>query len=140
MTLVLVAAELLEDALGGLAIEAGLAATAALGATAAPRDLAHERLVVFIPAVENLGLALENLVELTAVELDILVALLRRVGRVVPRGALLSEAGRGDVNVGERTIDVHISRLRKQLGDDPRAATRIQTIRGVGYMLTREGD
>jgi DNA-binding response OmpR family regulator len=79
-------------------------------------------------------------IELTAVEFDILVALMRRAGRVVPRTALLAEAGRGDVAVGERTIDVHISRLRKQLGDDPRAATRIQTIRGVGYMLTREGD
>ncbi|MBX7083532.1 MAG: response regulator transcription factor [Nannocystaceae bacterium] len=79
-------------------------------------------------------------IELTAVEFDILVALMRRAGRVVPRAALLAEAGRGDVAVGERTIDVHISRLRKQLGDDPRAATRIQTIRGVGYMLTREGD
>ncbi|HWB77144.1 MAG TPA: response regulator transcription factor [Nannocystaceae bacterium] len=79
-------------------------------------------------------------IELTAVEFDILVALMRRIGRVVPRGALLEEAGRGDVTVGERTIDVHISRLRKQLGDDPKAATRIQTIRGVGYMLTREGE
>lgn len=79
-------------------------------------------------------------VELTAVEFDILVALMRRAGRVVPRAALLAEAGRGDVAVGERTIDVHISRLRRQLGDDPKAATRIQTIRGVGYMLTREGE
>ncbi len=81
-----------------------------------------------------------RVIELTAVEFDILVALTRRAGRVVPRPALLAEAGRGDVTVGERTIDVHISRLRKQLGDDPRAATRIQTIRGVGYMLTREGE
>ncbi len=81
-----------------------------------------------------------RVIELTAVEFDILVALMRRAGRVVPRTALLSEAGRGDVNVGERTIDVHISRLRRQIGDDPKAATRIQTIRGVGYMLTREGE
>lgn len=79
-------------------------------------------------------------IALTSVEFDILVALMRRAGRVVPRAALLSEAGRGDVAVGERTIDVHISRLRRQLGDDPRAATRIQTIRGVGYMLTREAE
>jgi hypothetical protein len=71
VTLLLVAAELLEDALGGLAIEPGLAATAAArGATAAPSDLAQERLVVFIPAVEGLGLALEDLVELTAIQPD----------------------------------------------------------------------
>jgi DNA-binding response OmpR family regulator len=78
-------------------------------------------------------------IDLTAVELDILVALLRRTGRVVPRAALLEEAGRGDVVVGERTIDVHISRLRKQLGDGA-TTPRIQTIRGVGYMLTAPGD
>src|SRR5438445_5932637 len=57
-------------------------------------------------------------VEVTGLELDLLVALLRRAGRVVPRSALLNEAGRGDVAVGERTVDVHISRLRKKLGDD----------------------
>jgi DNA-binding response OmpR family regulator len=78
-------------------------------------------------------------VDLTAIELDILVALMRRAGRVVPRSALLAEAGRGDVTVGERTIDVHISRLRRQLGDGPDAVPRIETVRGVGYMLTREG-
>src|SRR5438445_2572504 len=57
-------------------------------------------------------------VELTSLEIDILVALLRRAGRVVPRTALLELAGRGDVAVGERAVDVHISRLRKKLGDD----------------------
>jgi DNA-binding response OmpR family regulator len=57
---------------------------------------------------------------------------------VVPRAALLAEAGRGDVTVGERTIDVHVSRLRKHLGDGP--GPRIETIRGAGYMFTREGE
>ena len=77
-------------------------------------------------------------VELTGIEFDILVALLRRAGRVVPREALLGEAGRGDVAVGERTVDVHISRLRKKLGDDPRSPYRIKTVRGVGYVFSRE--
>ena len=76
-------------------------------------------------------------VEVTGLELDLLVALLRRAGRVVPRSALLSEAGRGDVSVGERTVDVHISRLRKKIGDDD--ARRIKTVRGVGYVLAKEG-
>ena len=75
-------------------------------------------------------------VELTGLEFDILVALLRRAGRVIPRHALLAEAGRDDVVVGERTVDVHISRLRKKLGDDP--PQRIKTVRGVGYVLSRE--
>ena len=76
-------------------------------------------------------------VEVTGLELDLLVALLRRAGRVVPRSALLTDAGRGDVQVGERTVDVHISRLRKKIGDDD--AKRIKTVRGVGYVLAKEG-
>ena len=77
-------------------------------------------------------------VDLTGLELDILVALMRRAGRVVPRDALLSEAGRDDVIVGERTVDVHISHLRKKLGDDPRSPARIRTVRGVGYVFVRD--
>ena len=77
-------------------------------------------------------------VELTGLEIDLLTALLRRAGRVVPRSALLELAGRGDVTVGDRAVDVHISRLRKKLGDD--AANRIRTVRGVGYTLARAVD
>jgi DNA-binding response OmpR family regulator len=74
--------------------------------------------------------------DLTGIEFDILVALMRRAGRVVPRDALLSEAGRGDVVVGERTVDVHISHLRQKLDDDP--PRLIKTVRGVGYVLTKD--
>jgi len=77
-------------------------------------------------------------VELTGLEIDLLTALIRRAGRVVPRAALLELAGRGDVAVGERAVDVHISRLRKKLGDDP--PTRIRTVRGVGYVLARAAE
>lgn len=69
-------------------------------------------------------------IQLTGLEFDILLALMRRAGRVVPRSALLSEAGRHEV-VGERTVDVHISKLRKKLG----TPTLIRTVRGVGYVL-----
>ena len=79
-------------------------------------------------------------VELTGLEFDILAALIRRAGRVVPRNALLRLAGRDDVTVGERTIDVHISKLRKKLGDDPRSPSIIRTVRGVGYTLARESE
>ncbi|MEO8553024.1 MAG: winged helix-turn-helix domain-containing protein, partial [Kofleriaceae bacterium] len=77
-------------------------------------------------------------VELTGLEIDLLLALLRRAGRVVPRSALMDLAGRGDEAVGERAVDVHISRLRKKLGDD--AAQRIRTVRGIGYTLARSAD
>jgi DNA-binding response OmpR family regulator len=76
--------------------------------------------------------------DLTGIEFDILVALVRRAGRVVARDALLSEAGRSDVTVGERTVDVHVSHLRQKLGDDPKSPRLIKTVRGVGYVLTKE--
>jgi DNA-binding response OmpR family regulator len=79
-------------------------------------------------------------VDLTGIEFDVLVALVRRAGRVVARDALLSEAGRGDVVVGERTVDVHVSHLRQKLGDDPRSPRIIKTVRGVGYVLAKDGE
>ncbi len=75
--------------------------------------------------------------DLTGLEFDLLVALCRRAGRVVPREALLEEAGRGDVAVSDRTVDVHVSHLRRKLGDDPRSPRLIKTVRGVGYVLAR---
>ena len=80
------------------------------------------------------------LVDLTGLEFDILLALARRPGRVVPREALLDHAGRSDVSVGDRTVDVHVSHLRRKLGDDPRSPRLIKTVRGVGYVLARPGD
>jgi DNA-binding response OmpR family regulator len=82
--------------------------------------------------VERAGAA----VELTGLEFDVLVALIQRAGRVVPRSALLELAGRNDVTVSDRTVDVHVSHLRKKLGDDP--PRLIRTVRGVGYMFTRD--
>ncbi len=82
--------------------------------------------------VERTGLA----VDLTGLEFDVLVALMQRAGRVVPRSALLELAGRSDVTVSDRTVDVHVSHLRKKLSDDP--PRLIRTIRGVGYMFSRD--
>ena len=76
-------------------------------------------------------------VELTGLEFDLLVALVRRAGRVIPRDALLGEAGRGDTVVSERTVDVHISHLRQKLGDE--GGRLIRTVRGVGYVFAKEG-
>jgi DNA-binding response OmpR family regulator len=76
-------------------------------------------------------------VELTGLEFDLLHALLRRAGQVVPRQSLLAQAGRTEVTVNDRTVDVHISHLRKKLGDDP--PRLIKTVRGVGYVLSRDG-
>jgi two-component system OmpR family response regulator len=78
-----------------------------------------------------------RLVELTGLEFDLLVALVRRAGRVIPRDALLGEAGRSDTVVGERTVDVHISHLRQKLGDEGNRL--IKTVRGVGYLFAKDG-
>ncbi len=104
-------------------------------------DVAGERLTVADIAVDVPGRTVTlagKPVELTGIEFDVLVALARRAGRVVARDALLSEAGRGDVVVGERTVDVHVSHLRQKLGDDPRSPRLIKTVRGVGYVMAKE--
>jgi two-component system OmpR family response regulator len=77
-------------------------------------------------------------VELTGLEFDVLVALMQRAGRVVARTSLLDLAGRGSVSVGDRTVDVHVSHLRKKLLDDP--PRLIRTVRGVGYIFAREDE
>jgi len=76
------------------------------------------------------------LLALTALEFDLLAALMRKRGRVVGREALLRLAGRGDTTVNERTVDVHVARLRQKLGDDP--PRLIKTVRGVGYVFAAE--
>ncbi len=104
-------------------------------------DVLSERIVVSGIALEVQGRRVQahgKDIELTGIEFDILLALARRAGRVVPRDSLLSEAGRGDVAVSERTVDVHISHLRQKLGDDPKAPHLIKTVRGVGYVMAKD--
>jgi two-component system, OmpR family, response regulator len=74
--------------------------------------------------------------DLTALEFDLLLALCKRSGRVVPRAALLELAGRGDVHVSERSVDVHVSRIRKKLTGLGAHSISIQTVRGLGYQLS----
>ncbi len=74
---------------------------------------------------------------LTAVEFDLLLSLARACGRVKTRERLLLEVAERDFEVFDRSIDVHISSIRKKLGDDPKSPHYIQTIRGVGYMMLK---
>jgi DNA-binding response OmpR family regulator len=70
----------------------------------------------------------------TAVELRLLVALLEADGRVLSRDQLLDAAYGTDADaILDRTIDVHVGRLRGKLGDTAGAPRFIATIRGVGY-------
>jgi DNA-binding response OmpR family regulator len=72
---------------------------------------------------------------LTPVEFDLLASLARARGRVKTREALLEEIRERDYDVFDRSIDVHISGLRKKLGDDPKSPRYIRTLRSAGYML-----
>jgi DNA-binding response OmpR family regulator len=95
-------------------------------------------IVIDVPA--RAVTAQSKAVDLTGIEFDLLVALARRAGRVVARDALLSAAGRDDVVVGERTVDVHVSHLRQKLGDDPKSPKLIRTVRGVGYVFAKDSE
>lgn len=77
---------------------------------------------------------------LTSIEFDILLSLARAAGRVLSRDRLMDEIAGREHDVFDRTIDVHISALRRKLGDDPKNPRYIQTIRGTGYMLKRPSE
>jgi DNA-binding response OmpR family regulator len=73
--------------------------------------------------------------DLTPVEFDLLACLMRARGRVKSRDRLLEEIRDRNYEVFDRSIDVHISALRKKLGDDPKAPRFIRTVRTAGYLL-----
>jgi len=73
---------------------------------------------------------------LTRTEFELLHALASAKGRVKSRDQLFEELRGGEWEVFDRAIDMHISSLRKKLGDDPKEPRFIRTVRGVGYMLT----
>jgi DNA-binding response OmpR family regulator len=72
---------------------------------------------------------------LTPVEFDLLESLVRGRGRVKTREQLLEEIRDRDYEVFDRSIDVHISALRKKLGDDAKEPRYIKTVRSAGYMF-----
>lgn len=72
---------------------------------------------------------------LTPVEYDLLLALVKARGRVKSREQLLDQIREREYDVFDRSIDVHISALRKKLGDDPREPKFIRTVRSAGYMF-----
>lgn len=74
-------------------------------------------------------------ISLTPVELDLLISLMKSSGKVRSRDTLLDEARNRDYEVFDRSIDVHISSLRKKLGDDPKRPRFIKTLRTAGYIF-----
>ena len=111
------------------------AATAAAtpGAEAPPAELVVGPLRVNLDA-RSAVLDTAPLV-LTPVEFDLLASLAKAKGRVKTREALLDECRDRNYDVFDRSIDVHISALRKKLGDDAKEPRFIRTVRSAGYMM-----
>jgi DNA-binding response OmpR family regulator len=76
-------------------------------------------------------------IELTTTEFDILRALVSSAGRVIPRERLMELARGEEWAAYDRGVDVHISHLRRKLGDDPRQPKLIKTVRGIGYLVPK---
>jgi DNA-binding response OmpR family regulator len=76
---------------------------------------------------------------LTSYEFDLLAALARAAGRVLSREQLLDALKGQAYEVFDRSIDVHVSKLRAKIEADPKEPRYIKTVRGVGYVLLRNG-
>ncbi len=80
---------------------------------------------------------------LTSHQFDLLVALAERAGRVLSREQLMEFAFGANAGFDpalDRSIDVHIARIRAAIEDDPKKPQRIITVRGAGYVFAREQD
>ena len=82
----------------------------------------------------------EKALNLTPIEYDLLTTLARAAGRVLTRDQLLDAVAGRSYEVFDRSIDVHISSLRRKLGEDPRKPRFIQTVRTAGYMFKAPED
>ena len=78
--------------------------------------------------------------DLTSYQFDLLVALAERAGRVLTRDQIM-EAVRGrELEAFDRSIDVHMGRIRAAIEADPKSPKRILTVRGVGYVFAKQQD
>jgi len=75
--------------------------------------------------------------ELTSVEFNLLEVLLREAGNVVSRDRLVDSVLGRKFSPFDRSIDMHVSKVRRKLGDTDGGADHIKTVRGVGYILIR---
>jgi DNA-binding response OmpR family regulator len=78
--------------------------------------------------------------ELTSYQFDLLITLAERAGRVLTRDQIM-EAVRGrELEAFDRSIDVHMGRIRAAIEADPKNPKRILTVRGVGYVFAKQQD
>src|SRR6266581_2434036 len=77
---------------------------------------------------------------LTSHQFTLLVALAEKAGRVLSREALMDLVKGETLEAFDRSIDVHVSRIRAAIEDDPKKPRRILTVRGAGYVFARQQD
>jgi two-component system response regulator CpxR len=80
----------------------------------------------------------DEAIDLTVVEYDVLEMLIRNPGRIVTRQSLVKEVLGRNLSAFDRSIDMHISNLRKKLGHVVEGSERIKTVRGIGYIYQAE--
>lgn len=77
---------------------------------------------------------------ITGHQFDILVALARNAGRILSRDQLMDLVRGAELEAFDRSIDVHVSRIRAAIEPDPKQPRRIVTVRGAGYVFARNQD
>lgn len=77
---------------------------------------------------------------LTAYQFDLLLALARNAGRVMSRERLMDLVRGETLEAFDRSIDVHVGKIRQAIEVDPRQPRRLLTVRGSGYVLARQQD
>ena len=77
---------------------------------------------------------------MTAYQFDLLVAMAERAGRVLTREQIMDLLKGEALEAFDRSIDVHIARIRAAIEDDPKHPRRIITVRGAGYVFAKAQD
>ena len=77
---------------------------------------------------------------LTAYQFDLLLAMARNAGRVMSRDRLMDLVRGETLEAFDRSIDVHVGKIRQAIEDDPKQPRRLLTVRGSGYVLARQQD
>jgi DNA-binding response OmpR family regulator len=107
-------------------------------------DVAADEMLSFGRLVIDLGARQARLdgamCDLTSHQFDLLVVLARAAGRVLSRDQIMDALKGHPLEAFDRSIDVHISRIRAVIEDDPKSPQRVLTVRGAGYVFARKQD
>jgi DNA-binding response OmpR family regulator len=121
-----------------------LARVKALLRRATPQPAGHDDVLRFGRLEIDLGGRLARLdgqpCDLTSHQFDLLVVLAQSAGRVLSRDQIMDALKGHPMEAFDRSIDVHISRIRAVIEDDPKAPRRVLTVRGSGYLFARKQD